>query len=90
MLSKDPAYQAAYYQRNKERYRENHNRWRKANREAFNAIQNRAYHKRRARLLAAAAAAADPSTVAVLPTPPPPLPPPAPKSLLVVWGSFTS
>ena len=84
MLSKDPAYQTAYYQRNKERYRENHNRWRRANPEAFNAIQKRAYHKRKARLLATAA---DP----IVATPPPPPPPqPQPKSLYVVWGSFTS
>lgn len=80
------AYNRDYYQRNKDKFNANKERWRKANRERFNEIQRLGYHKRRARLLAAAA---DPSTVAATPPPPQPQPQPQPKSLLVVWGAFT-
>ena len=77
------AYHRDYYQRNKDKFNANKERWRKANRERFNEIQRVGYHNRRARKLAAAA------TDPIVATPPPP-PQPQPKSLLVVWGSFTS
>jgi hypothetical protein len=86
------AYHRDYYQRNKDKFNANKERWRKANRERCNEIALAGYHRRRARKLAAAAAA-DPSTVVATPPPPPPPQqpaPPQPKSLYVVWGSFTS
>jgi hypothetical protein len=79
-MTNDAAYKRAYYLAHKSEYQARYRRWVAANRERFNEIQNRAYHKRRARALAAATTAPAPSQP----------PPPQPKSLLVVWGSFTS
>ena len=85
------AYNRDYYQRNKDKFNANKERWRKANRERFNEIQRVGYHRRRARKLAAAATA---DAVATPPPPPPPadrplIPFAKPKSLLVDFGAFT-